>query len=1237
MSSNYVISGSFSVSDYTYIQSNGGEDVTTCNYGGTYDFTAIPQTPGPCGSATISKLSLVSNATIATLALSATAYSGSTVTSMRFSNDKTIWSAWEPYAVTKMWNMGTDIPVGTVYVQFQDSSSRVSRTYPVPNVFAFTDQTGVALSSTITSNTINVSWLTAAASISINGGTYAINGGAYTSSGGTVVNGDVVTVQQTSSARNSTTTNAILTIDRVSDVFSVTTLDDTMPDAFSFINQTGVALNSIITSNTIKVSGINAATSISITGGTYAINGGVYTSAGGTVVNGDDVTVRQRAASSRSTTTNATLTIGAVSDTFSVSTIDNSSPNPFTFADQTGVALSMLITSNTIAVSDINTATGIISITGGAYSINCGAYTSAGGTVKNGDTVTVQQTSWNSYLTTTNATLTIGGVSDTFSVTTQDAPGANAWTSKTAFGGTARSYAVGFSIGSKGYIGTGKDTAGVKRDFWEYDPAVNTWTQKADFGGTARSYAVGFSIGSKGYIGTGRATDGDKKDFWEYDPDLNAWTQKADFGGTARIGAVGFSIGSSGYIGTGKNDSSSFTRDFWQFDPAINTWTRKADFGGTSRYWAAGFSMGSHGYIGTGYYSKNSPYSKNDFWKYDPVTDAWTQKADFGGIARYSAVGFSIASRGYIGTGYAIDGYKKDYGEYCPDGVFDTTPDVFTFADQTGVALNTLIASNTITVSGINKPAPIFITGDTYSINGSAYTSESGTVNEGDNVTVKQFSSTSYSTQTNATMTISGLSETFSVTTLTLNQYAVTPSAGSNGTISPATVQTVNHGATTTFTVTPNTGYTATVGGTCGGTLTGTTYTTNAITSACTVAATFTLNQYAVTPSAGTGGTISPSTVQTVNHGATTTFTATPTTGYTATVGGTCGGTLNGTTYTTNAITGACTVAATFTLNQYAVTPSAGTGGTISPSTVQTVNHGATTTFTVTPNTGYTATVGGTCGGTLTGTTYTTNAITSACTVAATFGQSESFGNLYASFANAGIWKYDGTDWTQTTASNPQLLVTVGSDLYGTFEGLGIWKFNGTDWTQTTTSVPQMIVGSSATLYGTFSGLGIWQWNGSAWTQTTASNPQKVVASTVDLYGTFAGLGIWKWNGTTWTQLTTSIPDLLVTSGEKLYGTFAGLGIWLWNGTQWAQATPNTPQMIAANSTTLYGTFEGQGIWSWDGASTWTKISTENPTKMVASGTELYAAFAGTGISKWDGTAWTLISGSEPVRMVVGK
>ena len=91
----------------------------------------------------------------------------------------------------------------------------------------------------------------------------------------------------------------------------------------------------------------------------------------------------------------------------------------------------------------------------------------------------------------------------------------------------------------------------------------NTWTQKADFGGVNRTGAVGFSIDSKGYIGTGDSGSGPlKDDFWEFDPVLNVWAQKANFGGGPREDAVGFSIGSKGYIGTGHAGSNVLKNDF---------------------------------------------------------------------------------------------------------------------------------------------------------------------------------------------------------------------------------------------------------------------------------------------------------------------------------------------------------------------------------------------------------------------------------------------------------------------------------------------------------------------------------------------------------------------------------------------------------------------------------------------------------------------------------------------------
>lgn len=110
---------------------------------------------------------------------------------------------------------------------------------------------------------------------------------------------------------------------------------------------------------------------------------------------------------------------------------------------------------------------------------------------------------------------------------------------------------------------------------------------------------MGFNIGAKGYVGTGSGTNfTDLKDFWEYNLTTDTWAQKADFAGTSRINAVGFGIGTKGYIGTG--DDGAFPnvnnlKDFWEYNPATDKWVQKADFGGTARNGAFSFSIGNRG------------------------------------------------------------------------------------------------------------------------------------------------------------------------------------------------------------------------------------------------------------------------------------------------------------------------------------------------------------------------------------------------------------------------------------------------------------------------------------------------------------------------------------------------------------------------------------------------------------------------------------------------------------------
>lgn len=153
----------------------------------------------------------------------------------------------------------------------------------------------------------------------------------------------------------------------------------------------------------------------------------------------------------------------------------------------------------------------------------------------------------------------------------------------------------------------------------------------------------------------------------------DTWRITGDFTGEVFVNDVnsmgtGFSIKGKGYIGGfgfRLQGTLSRIRDFWEYDPLNNTWTQKADFPGEERKSAVTFSVGNKGYIGMG---ENSNGKLKDFWEYDPVGDFWIRREDFGGAARSSAVGFGIGSKAYVGTGEAIISnavlFMNDFWEY---------------------------------------------------------------------------------------------------------------------------------------------------------------------------------------------------------------------------------------------------------------------------------------------------------------------------------------------------------------------------------------------------------------------------------------------------------------------------------------------------------------------------------------------------------------------------------------------
>ncbi|HTP05837.1 MAG TPA: Ig-like domain-containing protein, partial [Nitrospirota bacterium] len=188
------------------------------------------------------------------------------------------------------------------------------------------------------------------------------------------------------------------------------------------------------------------------------------------------------------------------------------------------------------------------------------------------------------------------------------------------------------------------------------------------------------------------------------------------------------------------------------------------------------------------------------------------------------------------------------------------------------------------------------------------------------------------------------------VANFSINSYALTVNATGTGSGTVTGAGTYTYGTNVSVSATANAGSTFTGwSGDCSGTASPTTVLINA---AKTCTATFTINGYPLTVNtAGTGsGTVTGA--GTYNYGTTATVTAAANTGSTFTGwSGDCSGTASPTTVVMNA---AKTCTATFTLNSYQVTSSAGSNGSITPLGNVSVNYNGTTTFTVTPNAGYT-------------------------------------------------------------------------------------------------------------------------------------------------------------------------------------------------------------------------------------------------------------------------------------------
>ena len=254
-------------------------------------------------------------------------------------------------------------------------------------------------------------------------------------------------------------------------------------------------------------------------------------------------------------------------------------------------------------------------------------------------------------------------------------------------------------------------------------------------------------------------------------------------------------------------------------------------------------------------------------------------------------------------------------------------------------------------------------------------------------------------------------------------------------------------------------------------------------------------------------------------------------------------------------------------VTSYQVSATAGAGGTISPASA-TVNADGTTTFTVTPKTGYV--VGGFtgCGGSLVGTTYTTGTINAACTVTASFAAVFTWDSGSNSPGATGVY---GTQGVAATTNVPKARDggVTWTDSNGNF-----WLFGGFAG----------YVSDPIHAAGDFLN-DLWKYSPSSgeWTWVSGSN-------TIDAQGVYGTEGI---------AAATNVPGA---RSNEISWTDANGNLWLFGGA----GTDATGTFIAFNDLWKYSPTSGE--WTWVGGSNTPGAAGVYGTRGVAAATNMPGA-----------------------------
>lgn len=590
---------------------------------------------------------------------------------------------------------------------------------------------------------------------------------------------------------------------------------DNTPTAFDLGGPvTNAALNTYFQSSEITVAGLDNSDSAiaSVTGAQLSKNQGAYTTFATTAVNGDDFRIRVLSSSSNGTSTSGTLTIGTVSDTYQVSTGQDTTVDAYDFTNQNSLELSTLVYSNTETITGISTGVSV-SISGNSaeFSINGGSYGTSG-TITNNQTLRLRMNTSGSFVTNTSTTVNVGGVTDTWTITTRGqtpvtTPGSITATQITNTTATAQTVDV---TAAHQFLGSG--TLQVSNNNSTYSANGTDFSQDRNTTVTYYARSLGGDGNTSSTINVDKfvppvvslsAINNSSFSFAAFNNTYAPTSQRAggnyntysSYWGTT---TTSISNNSGGWLSTSITNSSAGNYNLTA--PLNNS---GSDRTATVTYTTSTSFGASHTMTFT--VSQASIDATCDQFTFTDVTNAAasstvTDSITITGInttvyVQYSGDtgGFRIGSSGSFTTAakFAVNNDTVEVqlntaatggasrsatinvsgvsDTFTATTATDTTPTAFSFTDRTDITANTAIESNTITITGINASTTASLSGGSaqMSVNGGTFTSSNQTIGVGDTIKLKLTSSSTAGATVSTTLTVGGVSDTWSVTTTT--------------------------------------------------------------------------------------------------------------------------------------------------------------------------------------------------------------------------------------------------------------------------------------------------------------------------------------------------------------------------------------------------------------------------------------------------------------------------------------